>query len=353
MQRDLVELHDGAVDLVAEGVPAFLQIGAVGIYGVEACHDRRLPVYREARTAQELERAALVRELGGGVALAGRLGPRPLREHVGRDHLVGPQPERPACRDGRVPLAKRAGRGVPRVGKEPEARCLPAGVQLLERRQRQVDLASHLDLRRDLPGRKLEARGHLADGAHVLRDVLADAAVASGGGPDQLAVLVGDRDREAVDLRLADETQRGGVLGRHLEQPLEATPPGEQLVHVDDLVEAHHRHLVGSRCEQCRDRRADLFGRRSGDGELGVLGFQSPQLVDEGVVVGVGDLRLCRVVVPVVVVGDRLPQLGRPSLQAGRRARAGPQAGRRARAGGGLHAAALEAIPEPTTSSPT
>ena len=71
-----------------------------------------------------------------------------------------------------------------------------------------------------------------------------------------------------------------------------------------------------------------------------MLGLDGPQLADQGVELGVGDLGVVEPVVAVVVVGDEAAQL----LGAGRRIRpAGPVAGR--------VPGSSPAIPEPMTTS--
>ena len=48
MQRQVVHLHDDAVDLIAEGVAARLEVAAVGEDGLEVRHPLRLRVDRHA-----------------------------------------------------------------------------------------------------------------------------------------------------------------------------------------------------------------------------------------------------------------------------------------------------------------
>ena len=80
-------------------------------------------------------------------------------------------------------------------------------VERLEVGLGQVHLAAHLHG----ASRADEYVGHVGDGADVVGDVLAHAAVAPGGGLDELAVAVGDRQREAVDLGLDREHRHVGV----------------------------------------------------------------------------------------------------------------------------------------------
>ena len=105
--------------------------------------------------------------------------------------------------------------------------------------------------------------------------VLAHPPVATCRAAHEAAPLVGERDREAVDLRLADEGRP--VLGR--EQPLQAGTPGEDLLEGGHLVEAHHRRAVGDGGEQRRRRDPDRLGGRVGLDELRVLLLEREQLV--------------------------------------------------------------------------
>ena len=90
--------------------------------------------------------------------------------------------------------------------------------------------------------------------AHVGGDVFTGFAVAPGRGADEAAVLVEQRDGEAVELGLADERDR---IGDH---PLDAGVPREQLVAVERVVEREHADDVADRCERGRDGgRADLL----------------------------------------------------------------------------------------------
>ena len=91
-------------------------------------------------------------------------------------------------------------------------RVFPLLVHAFEGRARQVDLAAHLEAARHV---LLEAERNGPDRAHVAGDVLAPDAVAARHAADEHAVLVGERDAEAVDLQLGDvrDLERG-LTGR-------------------------------------------------------------------------------------------------------------------------------------------
>jgi hypothetical protein len=123
--------------------------------------------------------------------------------------------------DLRVDLAQRAGGGVARIDVGALAGGLGGCVERGEIIVPEVDLAAHLDDVRPAVARQTVRE--LADGLQVLRDVLADAAVTTGGALRQHAVLVAQRGREAVDLRL------GGVGHSILSEAQEAANPGVEL----------------------------------------------------------------------------------------------------------------------------
>jgi hypothetical protein len=94
---------------------------------------------------------------------------------------------------------------------------------------------------------------------------------------------------------------------------------------VNDLVEARRR------------RGSDGGGRRRRDGELGVRFLERAQLGDQGVVLGVGDLRVVVLVVAPGVVLDQLPEAAISSAGS---------------SSFGTSSASSLAIAEPYTSSP-
>ena len=210
-QRPLVDLDDDAVDLVVERLAPLLPPVAALDDALDALVVVGVGVDLEAALAQPLD---LV-HVGGEVEAADGADP------------VDPGRERPFGGQRRVELADRAGGRVARVG---EGRFLGFGAALVERFEggdRQVDLAAHFDQLR----RVRDPQRDRADRAQVLGHVLADPAVAAGRAADQDPVLVGERDRQAVDLRLGRVAElRGGdvealqVVGQP-RSPRRAAPP--------------------------------------------------------------------------------------------------------------------------------
>ena len=186
-------------------------------------------------------------------------------EPLARADAVDPDRERAVGRDRRVLLPQRAGCGVARVRRELLPRSGEPLVQRAEARDRQVHLATHLEQRRQ-PVSEHPQR-HRADRAQVHGHVLALDAVAARGAADEDAVLVGEVDREPVDLRL--EHVRDGLVGAEA-LPDVVRPLLERLGR-RHLLERAHRRRVGDLLEALRRRRADPLGRRVRRDELGMI----------------------------------------------------------------------------------
>ena len=101
------------------------------------------------------------------------------------------------------------------------------------------------------------------------RHVLAAHAVAARRAAHEAAVLVGERDAEAVDLQLGDVRRRGASPSP---APLtHALVERAQLVLGVGVVEAEHRHEVLDGREAFDRPAADALGRGIGRDEIGVL----------------------------------------------------------------------------------
>ena len=258
---------------------------AVGEDVVEAAEGADLGVDGQPGRLEEVE--------GLGVA------PEP-RTALDLAELVGPEPQVPAGGDLGVLLPQRTGARVPGVGEEAQAGLALALVQLLERGRGHVHLAPHLEHGGRVAGQPL---GDDGDGADVLGHVLPHHAVAPGRAPHVPPVLVQQRAGDAVDLQLADVVD---VLGDVALHPL---APRHQLVEGEGVVERHHRDAVADLGERGRRPAAHLLGGRVGGPQLGVGLLQGPQLPNQGVELGVGDLGVVEQVVPLGVVLDEPPQL--------------------------------------------
>ena len=158
--------------------------------------------------------------------------------------------------DTRILLPQRSGGRVARVG-ERGPTCLDQGrVQLLEARDREVDLTADLEQLWRVP---VQPSRDDVDGADVRGHVLAGTSVAARRCPDEPATLVDQVDRDTVDLELGN-VGRLGVA----DLALDASRPRDKLVIGEDVVEAHHPLEMIDRRELCRDDVADLLRRRVG-----------------------------------------------------------------------------------------
>ncbi len=221
---------------------------------------------------------------------------------------VAPSGQRPFRRQRRVELANRARRGVARVGEGRFLGCGAAFVERFEGGDRQVDLAADFDQLR----RVGDSQRNRADRAQVLRHVLADATVAAGGAADQDAVLVGERDRQPVDLRLGRvaELRRGDIEA--LQVVGEPVLPGAQLLLIAGIAEREHLLDVFDLLEPLQRRRPHPLGRRVRRAQLGVGRLDRAQLVEQRVVGVVADLGFVEDVVEPVVALELASQLGGP-----------------------------------------
>ena len=155
----------------------------------------------------------------------------------------------------------------------------------------------------------LEARRDPLDGADVGGHVFAAHAVAARRAALQHAVLVGQRDAEAVDLQLGDVVDRpvaeaGGAAQAFVE--------GAQVVFVVGVVEAEHRREVRDGREGFGGPAGDALRRRVGGDEIGMLRLERLQLVQQAIELGVGDLRAIVDVIEIFVAPDLSAQPGQP-----------------------------------------
>ena len=250
---EVVDLHDDAVDVVAERVPVRFHPLAEPEHAFEIVERLDVRVHREAERREPRERL-LVR-------------PQP-RATFFRAELIRVQREVAGRGDARVLLAQAAGGRVAGVGEQALSRLALAPVQRLERRERHEHLAPHLEQRGDVLRLSLQLLRHRFDRAQVLGDVLAGHAVAARRADREPPVVVLQRDREPVELGLGDEADRLG------DQALDARAPGEQLVARERVVERQHRHAVHDRRERRRGPPAGTLRRRVGGDERRMLRFE-------------------------------------------------------------------------------
>jgi hypothetical protein len=141
-------------------------------------------------------------------------------------------------------------------------------------------------------------------------DVLADLAVAARGAALQDAVAVDERDGQPVDLRLGDEAERGSSMpSRRRWLRMRSIQPRSS-----SSLRALASENSGCRWRTFSSRETGVAPTRcvgeSGVDQLGVLGLEAAQLVEQRVVLVVADLGVVEDVVALVVVGELLAQLG-------------------------------------------
>ena len=264
-------------------------VAAEGVDLFERSEGADLRVDAEAGVAQEIERFGVAAQRRAALDVA---------------HLIREERELAPSGDLRVLLAEGSGRRVAGVGEQALARLALLLVELLECRQRHVDLAPHLDGSRKALALQGQALGHHFDGAHVGGHVLAGDAIAAGGRPRVPPVLVEDRHGQAVDFELTHEIDVARDVALH------ALAPRQELLEGEGVVERHHRSAVAHGREGRGVRSgAHLLSGRVGRHQVGVCLLDRPQLADQGVVLGVGDLGVVELVVADVVMFDLLPQL--------------------------------------------
>jgi hypothetical protein len=151
-----------------------------------------------------------------------------------------------------------------------------------------------------------------------VRDVLADLAVAARRALNEDAVLVAQRDRQAVDLRLADELKLRALDPFAREVRAHPRDPGAQLLLRARVGQRQHRDLVADLRQRGDRLAADALRRRVGREELGVGCLDRAQLVEQRVVLVVADLRIVEDVVAVAVVVQLVAQLRGARLRVGR-----------------------------------
>ena len=164
--------------------------------------------------------------------------------------------------DRGILLAQRAGGRVARVHEHAEAGLGALLVEPREGRERQVDLAAHLDERRraSSPARRSGSASIVRRLAVTSSPIRPSPRVAPRASD---AVAIDERDREPVDLRLGDvgDVVVEPALG---EQAPRARVPGGQLVAIARVGEREHRLQVLGGREPLGGARADALRRRVG-----------------------------------------------------------------------------------------
>ena len=214
-------------------------------------------------------------------------------------------------------MAQAAGGGVARVGEGVAALGIGLVVQAHKAALGHIDLAAHLNgalaVGAHVDKRWLgQVHGHILDGAHVERHVLARGAIATCGRTYEGAVLVGKGHAQAVDLELAgigDATGAERILG--------ALEPRVELIQVHGIVHGIHACHVRDRRKLLAHVATYALSIAVGRHQVGVGRLDFLQLNEHFVKGGVRDLGRIEHVVAIGVVIELVAQLGRTRCRLG------------------------------------
>ena len=137
-------------------------------------------------------------------------------------------------------------------------------------------------------------------------------AVATSGAPLQLAVLIDERDAEAIDLQLGDVRHGSVAEAGGTPQPFVERA---QVGLVVGVVEAEHRRQVHNGRKRFRRTAGDPLGRRIWSDEIGMLRLEGLQFVQEAIELSVRDLRAIVNVIEIFVTPDLSTQPGQPLVR--------------------------------------
>ena len=214
-------------------------------------------------------------------------------------------------------MAQAAGGGVARVGKGVAALGIGLVVQAHKAALGHIDLAAHLNgalaVGAHVGERGLgQVHGHILDGAHVERHILARCAVTARGGAHKGAVLVGKRHAQTVDLKLAGIGDAAGT-----ERILGTLEPRVEFVQVHGIIHGIHACHVRYRRKLLAHVSAHTLGIAVGRHQVGVGRLDFLQLNEHFVKGGVRDLGRVEHVVAIGVVIELVAQLGRTRCRLG------------------------------------
>ena len=225
------------------------------------------------------------------------------RLHVGCKRQIGAvldvkaEDRKPSLpRDLTVQLTQRAGRGIARIGERRLSVQLALCIQRIEHRAAQIHLTAHNQLCRCLRRKHLR---DVLDRAQIVRDILADRAVAAGRTADEHAVFIFQRDRQSVDLVLHRI--------RRCRRPLAEL---RKLPEREHILQTLQRPRVGDRRELGGCRAADTVGRGFRIVVFRILPLQRLECAEHPVVFKVRNLRRILVVVLFIVIPQLVAERG-------------------------------------------
>ena len=277
-----VGLIDNAVDFIGQVVPLLPQFLHVSGGGGDAAEAFLQRADRHAPGGVLREQVAV----GGGQGIA-----------VVRAEAVGEKAQLAAGGNGGVKLAQAARGGIARIGKSLAAVTLRRRIERGKSGLRHIHLAPDVDERRRRVVEQAQRDG--ADGAHIGGDVLAGRTVATGRRAGEDAMLITQADGKTVELRLGGQQQVVVV-----EPLLQAPDESGKFFFAEDVIQRQHRYVVRHRGKRAVGLAADAAGRRIGGDGYAAGGFQRAQLAHQRIVFGVGNARIIKDIVGVVVRAD-------------------------------------------------
>ncbi|MGF6696856.1 hypothetical protein OKW38_001468 [Paraburkholderia sp. MM5496-R1] len=207
--------------------------------------------------------------------------------------------QRPLRGDLRIELPQAARRRVARVREFALFGAALAFVQALEIALEHQHFAAHVEHARH--ALTLQLQRNRADRADVFGDVLAGCAVTARGSLHEHAVDVAQRDREAVEFQLGRVVDGNRRLARVVaERVADALVERDDVFVGETVVQRQHRQIVHDRLETARGLAADALRRRIRHDQIGMLGLDALQLLEQLVVLGVRQVRLIEHVIRVV-----------------------------------------------------
>ncbi|MNI17184.1 hypothetical protein D3C73_705460 [compost metagenome] len=212
--------------------------------------------------------------------------------------------QRPVGSDLRVQLPQAARRCVARIGESLAADFQLRGVEPLETGLGHEHFAAHFQGRR--PAGAVQLERNVAYGAHVDADVFAGGAIAAGRAAHQHAILIQQADGQAIELGLTAIFNGCAATEQVARRQVQAFGhPAVELTHVgffEGVAEAEHRHFVTHLGERRQRRAAHSLGRRIAGDQFRIGGFKRFELVEQPIVLGVGNARLIQHVIAIVVL---------------------------------------------------
>ena len=209
-------------------------------------------------------------------------------------------------------MTQAAGGCIARVGEGLTAALGLARIERLETGLGHIDLAAHLQHLG--PAFALQPERHIADGAHIAADILAGAAVATGGATHQLAVFVAQADRQTIELGLAAVRHLGAAAEQITAWQVEALAYAaikvQQVIIVKGVAKTQHRHFVTHLAKGAQRLAAHPLGRRLRGHQFRMRRLQRLQLTEQAVVLGIRNTRLIQHVITVVVRIQLIAQCG-------------------------------------------